>query len=85
MSRGFFFMHFLFRQISVAAVSLRNEYLQTVSIQQVTVQLCSIALHEKDRLRASALRTITDIIPQLAPAQLDANTANIAWTNIFKK
>jgi len=35
----------------------------TLSLQQVAQYLCQTALHEKDKLRLTALRFLTDVMP----------------------
>lgn len=57
------------KQVSTIAMKLFSDFIESSEPQQVIPQLCSIALHEKERLRAISLRIIGTSLNRFAESE----------------
>lgn len=62
----------ILRQVASIASKVRNQYLALIPINQAVQVLCSVCIHEKDRLKASALKALTENMAEYAMDAVEA-------------
>lgn len=60
------------------AIKVRSLYLAKLPTSQAVQQLYSVCVHEKDRLRAAALKTLTDNMAEYASDAADAKKSDFS-------